>query len=363
MFACGGSGGHIFPALSVGEEIRRRDPSSRILYICGKKDIEHDIFKIARNERVISVQSASYPGTVTFRTPAFLIKSAVGFIQSVMILRRLRPDLVLGFGGYTSFPVLMAAKALNIPTMLHEQNVVPGKANRWMAAQVDLVALSFPETEHYLPKALKKIVTGNPIRMSVERECREEALKFFGFSPDKKTLLVLGGSQGAESINTLFLKSLSALSVFARKNLQVLHLCGRMDPRDSEKRCAEENIYARAYSFFDAMDLAYGAADFCVGRAGATFLAEIRAKQLPVLLVPYPFADGHQRANAEVFQREYGARVVEQNELDGQKLARIVEEMMNEVPSNTRPSASVSGGTLNARQVLADALETCIKNR
>ena len=107
-------------------------------------------------------------------------------------IRRLRPELVLGFGGYTSFPVLMAAKALRIPTMLHEQNVVPGKANRWMASQVDVVAISFPETEHYLPKARKKVVTGNPIRTSVERECREEALKFFGFSPDKKTLLVWG---------------------------------------------------------------------------------------------------------------------------------------------------------------------------
>ena len=111
------------------------------------------------------------------------------------------------------------------------------------------------------------------------------------------------------------------------------------------------------------MDLAYGAADFCVGRAGATFLAEIRAKRLPVLLVPYPFADGHQRANAEVFRRECGAKVVEQEELDGQKLAMILEEMMNEARKGVRPSAPTGRWVPNARQALADALEACIKNQ
>ena len=360
VFACGGTGGHIFPALSVGEENYRRNPENRILYVCGKKDVESAIFKIARNEPVEVIESSPFKGAFSFASPVFLLKLTQGFFQSLKILRRERPQLVLGFGGYTSFPVLMAAKALNIPTMVHEQNVVPGKANRWMAGQVRAVALSFAETERYFPRPRKKKVTGNPIRSRVERECRGEALGFFGFSPEKKTLLVLGGSQGAESINTLFLHCLKHLSAPVRGEMQVLHLCGRMDPSESEKICSKERIFAKAYSFFDAMDLAYSAADLCVGRAGATFLAEIRLRRMPVLLLPYPFGDGHQRANAEIFQREHGARVAEQKELDAQKMAILLEEMMTEV-SSPAPSRGVPQIS-DARRALADYIELCIQS-
>ncbi len=361
VFACGGSGGHIFPALATGEEIRRRDPEKRLLYVCGKKDFEHAIFKVARNERVVSVDCAPFSRVLPFGPLRFLIKSTAGFFQSLSLLRRERPELVMGFGGYTSFPVLMAARCLGLPTLLHEQNVVPGKANRWMAGRVDAVALSFPGTAGYLPNARRTVVTGNPIRSSVERECREEALKYFGFSPEKKTLLVLGGSQGAESINTLFLQALPRLSGAAKKGLQVLHLCGRMDPRDSERRCAAEGVYARAYSFFDAMDLAYGAADLCVGRAGATFLAEVRTKRLPVLLVPYPFADGHQWANAEAFRGETSVRVEDQKTLGAEKMAGILEEMMREASAGLRPAPA--GARPNAREALADCIEARLKER
>ncbi len=362
VFACGGTGGHIFPALSVGEEIQKRDPHRRILYVCGKKDIESAIFKIARNENVTCIQSAPFLSALSFVSPIFLLLLIRGFIQSIALLRRERPALVLGFGGYASFPVLMAAKVLNIPTMVHEQNVIPGKANRWMAGQVRAVAISFAETERYLPQVRQKRVTGNPIRSRVERECRQEALSFFGFSQEKKTLLVLGGSQGAESINTLFLQCLSYLSASTRQEFQVLHLCGRMNPQDSEQSCARQGIFAKAYSFFDAMDLAYSAADFCVGRAGATFLAEIRARRVPVLLVPYPFGDGHQRANAKVFQRECGARVAEQKELDPKKMAMILEEMMDDFRKGV-PSAGLVAPpkASTARQALADYIQVCIQ--
>ena len=133
-----------------------------------------------------------------------------------------------------------------------------------------------------------------------------------------------------------------------------------MDPRDSEKRCAEQGIYARAYSFFDAMDLAYGAADLCVGRAGATFLAEVGTKRLPVLLVPYPFADGHQWANAEVFKKEFSVRVEDQKKLDGKKMAFILEEMIKETSAGARPASSLPRP--NAREALADLIDACIQN-
>ena len=378
IFACGGTGGHIFPALSVGEELRRSDAAARIVYVCGKKDIESVIFNAASlppcladgqtagrdgrgpGEGTVCIDIAPYRGAVSFVSPVFLLKLLRGFFQSMALVRRERPALVAGFGGYVSFPVILAAKCCGIPTMLHEQNVLPGRANRMLAPHVDAAALSFAETKKLWPVLKKTRVTGNPIRASIERECRQEALRYFGFSADKKTLLVLGGSQGAESVNTFFLDCLEKLSTHARSRLQVLHLCGRMRPEDSESRCGRAGIPAKVFSFFERMDLAYGAADLCVGRAGATFLAEVATKNIPVLLVPYPFADGHQYANADVYQHLIGARVAEQRDLNPEKLAKMLEQMMQEVRQHPADSAAVVSGS-NARQALADFMEATAK--
>jgi UDP-N-acetylglucosamine--N-acetylmuramyl-(pentapeptide) pyrophosphoryl-undecaprenol N-acetylglucosamine transferase len=359
IFACGGTGGHIFPALSVGEELRRREPRSRILYVCGKKDIESAIFSVARQEQVVPIEIEPLRGGLSFLHPVFLWKLTRGFFQSLSLIRRERPSLVVGFGGYVSFPVIAAAKCCGVPTMIHEQNVLPGKANRLLSTHVDAVALSFPETQKSWRLLKNVLVTGNPIRSAIERECRPEALSFFGFSKDKKTLLVLGGSQGAESINTLFLGSLAHLPVPVRERLQVLHLCGRMSPRDSDAACRAAGVGGKAFAFFDRMDLAYAAADLCIGRAGATFLAEVRTKNIPVLLVPYPFGDGHQRANAEVYSHLIGARVVEQKELDAPKLAQILEQMIKETSAHHAGSADRSGAQPNARIRLAEFIGQC----
>ena len=376
LFACGGTGGHIFPALSVGEELRRRDPAARILYVCGKKDIESEIFGVARGEEVAAIEAAPYRGVSSLARPAFLLRSARGFFQSLALIRRERPTVAVGFGGYVSFPVLGAAKICGVRTMIHEQNVRPGLANRLLAKQVNAVAMSFPETRKYWPAVRNMRVTGNPIRASIERGCHEEALSFFGFSADKKILLVLGGSQGAESINTLFLECLKKLPASMKDRLQVLHLCGSMSAQDSESACRKEGVAVKAYSFFDRMDLAYGAADLCVGRAGATFLAEVRTKKIPVLLVPYPYGDGHQRANAEMYRNLIGARVCEQKDLDGEKLAKILEEMIQQVfsikygvetglkPVSTGMGMGTETGTRlaqNARVALAEFIEECAR--
>ena len=353
LFACGGTGGHIFPALSVGEELGRRG-QARILYICGKKEIENAIFGFQNAPEVISMEVLPYQGLKSLIRPFFWLCLVRSFFQSVKLIRRERPALVVGFGGYVSFPVIAAAKCLSVPALIHEQNVLPGKANRVLAPYVDGIAASFPETPEWL-KGKKTRVTGNPIRSIIERDCREEAVRFFGFEPQKKTLLVLGGSQGAESINTFFLNSLKVMTSLQKNNLQVLHLCGRMRPEDAEQACREHGVFARAFSFFNRMDLAYAAADFCVGRAGATFLAEVKTRSIPVLLVPYPFGDGHQRANAKVYQKLIGARVCEQKELNAEKLAEILGEMMREIStSSLRPQVGP-----NARIALAEFIEEC----
>lgn len=374
FLACGGTGGHIFPAFSLAEELARRFPGIRVRFLCGTKDIEEAIFKPVPREDLRVIQSAPFRGVTSLLNPAFLIKLTKGFLQARRLLRQEKPALVIGFGGYFAFPVVLMARWLGIKTMVHEQNVVPGFANKILSRAVDAVALSHEQTQGRLKGWRLCRVTGNPIRSFLERDCRREALEFFGFAKDKVTVLILGGSQGSQSINTLFLAAIKFLPEAVKKNIQVIHLCGRMDPAEAQKACLERGVGARAYSFFERMDLAYGAADFAVGRAGATFLAEIKAKDIPAILVPYPYAGAHQLENARVFCQAGDSITVEQKDLDAIKLGRLLETYIGRCRSG-RSNASlvapkeqsgrvVTGadipGPINARTKLADFVEECV---
>ena len=362
FLACGGTGGHIFPAFSVAEELKARDPRLEIVYLCGKKDIENAIFKLLRDEKVISTESAPFRGALSLLNPVFLLKLLSGFLKSRRLLREERPALVVGFGGHTSFPVVFAAKTAGVKTLIHEQNVVPGIANRWLAARVDGVALSFPETRRYFGKRTHARVTGNPIRSFIERDSREEALGFFGFDPAKTTLLVLGGSQGSESINQFFLQALKLLPGSLRSKMQVLHLCGKMRPESAENVFRALAIRGKAYSFFERMDLAYGVSDLALGRAGATFLAELTVKNIPAILVPYPYGGGHQRVNADAYASGHEAVVVEQKDLNAPLLADLLVKRLAEAESKKK-SAGFSGSRPagNSRALLADFIEESLE--
>lgn len=353
ILACGGTGGHIFPAFSVAEEILRRDSRTEIVYACGKKDIENAIFGMVRNARVISVESAPFRGAASLFNLSFLLKLFSGFWQSFSLVRREKPDLVVGFGGHFSFPVVLSARLLGVRTMLHEQNVVPGSANRHLARLVNGMALSFDETRGRMPVNGNTRVTGNPIRSAIEKDCRDEALRYFGFESGRPTVLVTGGSQGAESINGLFIAAAATLPEDLRRRLQVLHLCGRMPAAEAEAAYQKLGIRAKAYSFFDRMDLAYAVSDAAVGRAGATFLAEIAAKGIPAVLIPYPYGDGHQRDNARVFCADGRAVAVEQSVLTPQKLGELVKDRLDR-PQTLR---AVSVPT-RSRELLADFILT-----
>ena len=353
--ACGGSGGHIFPAIGVAEEIRSRHPDVRIFFACGKKEIEETIFRGIPEENIVEIESAAFEGGRALWRPLFLIKLFRGFMDSRAFLKKEKPGLVAGFGGYFSFPVVLAAKSLGIRSIVHEQNVIPGVANKTLARWTDGVAISFSETQKYLPRCRVVACTGNPVRSLIEKKCREEAMKYFGFSPQKITALVLGGSQGAESINQFFLESLSLLPGRVKDRMQVLHLCGRMLPEEAERLCRSHGVYGKAYSFFDRMDLVYNAADFALGRAGATFLAEMESKKIPAILIPYPFAGAHQKENARVFQQSNPATILEQENVTAQKLAALIEECVAQAKRQPENGSGVSiPSTPGARVRLAD---------
>ncbi|MBI3252318.1 MAG: UDP-N-acetylglucosamine--N-acetylmuramyl-(pentapeptide) pyrophosphoryl-undecaprenol N-acetylglucosamine transferase [Candidatus Omnitrophica bacterium] len=355
VLACGGSGGHIFPAFSVAEELKKRRPDCRIVYVCGNKGIEREIFRPLENEKVISIASAPFLGRRSLWDARFLIKLAAGILGSARALGAEKPDVVVGFGGYFSFPVVLTARLMGVRTLIHEQNVVPGVANRFLSRWTDGTALSFAETKGALPKKAKDVrVTGNPIRASIEKGNREEALGYFGFDAGKMTLLLLGGSQGAESINALFFRALKFLPEDWRGRVQILHLSGKMPPFESEKTCRDAGMNCRAYAFFERMDLAYAAADLALGRSGATFLAEIAAKKIPAILVPYPHGNGHQKVNARVFSRTHDAAVLDELKIDPKKLAellaqyfqKITEKKNNGWPPGDHPAADSSRSRL-----------------
>lgn len=351
VLAAGGSGGHIFPAIGLAEELKRREPSMRVIYLCGTKDIENRILREARGDGLHSIESAPFRGIGSVTDPRFIGSLYRGYRTARRLLAAERPAVVAGFGGYYSFPAVLAARRLGIPTLLHEQNVVPGRANRILARWVDAVAVSFEGTASSFRGARRIVHTGNPIRETIERDCREEALRTFGFSPDRKTVLVLGGSQGAESINTMFTQALRLLDEGTRSRLQALHLCGRMDPRESETLCREAGIPSRAFAFFDRMDLAYGAADVALGRAGATFLSEIAEKDIPAILVPYPHGDGHQRWNARAFADRCGAEIIEQADMTPERTADLLRKALQ---GGASPRRLLSGEGATARRRLAD---------
>lgn len=351
VLAAGGSGGHIFPAIGLAEELKRREPSLRVIYLCGTKDIENRILREAKGDGLHSIESAPFRGARSVIDPRFVGSLYRGYRTARRLLAAERPAIVAGFGGYYSFPAVLAARSLGIPTLLHEQNVVPGRANRMLARWVDVVAVSHEGTAPAFRGARRIVRTGNPIRESIERDCRQEALRSFGFSPDRKTILVLGGSQGAESINTIFTQALGLLDEATRGRVQALHLCGRMDPQESEALCRQAGVPARAFAFFDRMDLAYGAADVALGRAGATFLSEIAEKDIPAILVPYPHGDGHQRWNARVFADRCGAEVVEQAELTPERTAGLLRKALE---GGTAGRRRLSGEGAGARRRLAD---------
>lgn len=352
MLACGGTGGHIFPAFSVAEELKSRDPQTQIVYVCGRTDIESEIFKIIGREHVFFVESSGFRGASSLLNPLFLLKSMKGFLRSLGLLLEERPDIVVGFGGHNSFPVVMAAGFRGIPTLIHEQNVMPGTANKLLARFVRGLALSFEETKGFIRTRAQVCVTGNPIRASIERGSREEALRFFGFSSDKKTLLVLGGSQGAQSINAVFAEVVKHWPSELKDRVQLLHLCGKMPVDLAAAIYKEAGITARVYSFFDRMDLVYAVTNVALGRAGATFLAEIRAKNIPAVLVPYPFAGGHQMMNAQAFAREGMAEIIPQSKLTREALSACLQKLLSGPPE---PRAT--GVACHARGLLADFIQ------
>jgi len=336
VFAGGGTGGHLFPAIALADRLFERlaeEREVRILFVGTKRGIEYRLEEqLGYPLRVINVRGLMRSFTLANLMVPFLVLGALW--QSRKLLREWKPDVVIGTGGYVSWPVLRMAAWMRISTVIQEQNSYPGIATRRLATHAVRVYLGFDDARRFISDSAHMITTGNPVRSSVARGDRLEALMRFGLAHDKKTILVLGGSQGARSLNDAVLKSLVAGSL--PDDCQLLWQTGKLDYETLLANAGQHVDGHKLFAFEDRMNLVYAAADLAVARAGAITLAELEACRLPVVLVPYPHAAGdHQRRNARAFASRGWGVVVDPDDLGDVDLLAMAAQFLHDGRADT----------------------------
>lgn len=327
LSVAGASGGHIYPAVSLLDELKDSHPGIDTLLVLPKRNIKSKVFPYGYKIKYISITPIVL--RADFKFLLSLLRLIKGSFQSLFLLIEFRPDIVIGFGCIESAPLLFFAWLFRIKTLIHEQNVIPGRANKLLAAFADKVAVSFPETINLMKDFRSKIaLTGNPVRKELEKIDREEALNFFGFDRSKFTILVMGGSLGSHRINEAFLKAVSVVSDKGR--LQIIHLTGVADYELLNKSYKNLDVDSKILDFLKAMHYAYSASDLVISRAGATTIAEISFFKLPAILIPYPYAYRHQLANAKVLQQKGCALIIEDEELEKGALTEVLRSVIDD---------------------------------
>lgn len=316
VFAGGGTGGHFFPAVAIADrvsELLRGKMNAEISFIGTRRGIEYRL-KDTLPYPLYTINVRGLARSLTARNilVPFILVSAL--VKAYLLLGRLQPDLVIGTGGYVCWPVLKAAAFRRISTLVQEQNAFPGITTRQLARKASKVYLGFEKAKEYIGTGSKTVVTGNPVRSSIADGDRLEAIEKYRLSADKKTILVLGGSQGARAVNNAVLKSLEKNKL--GENYQLLWQTGTRDYKDVTARAGGKASNRSLFPFTEQMHHVYAAADLVIARAGALTMAEIAACGLPSVLIPYPHAAGdHQKKNAEDFVARGMAVMIEQESL------------------------------------------------
>lgn len=325
LVVTGSSGGHIFPALSLLEILKARQGEIRTLLVLPKTGAKSNIIEGVK-VKYISIRSIKL--RLAWRNIVALFCFIKGSFESLFLLLEFKPDIVVGFGTLNCLPLVTLAWLFRIKSLIHEQNVIPGRANLLLAKICDRMAISFEQTKDYLkPQRAKVVLTGNPLRSSLQRVSREEASRFFGFSGEKFTILVAGGSQASHSINTGFLEASAALA--AGRRPRVIHITGDEDYAFLDSAYRNLGIEAKLFTFLDQMQYAYSLADIAVCRGGATTIAELIHFLLPAIIIPYPYAYRHQAANAAVLEEKGAARVISDKALNSVGIKKELEDILD----------------------------------
>ncbi|HNR49461.1 MAG TPA: undecaprenyldiphospho-muramoylpentapeptide beta-N-acetylglucosaminyltransferase [Bacteroidia bacterium] len=357
----GGTGGHIFPALAIANAIRKLNPETEFLFVGaqGKMEMEKvpaagykiEGLWISGIKRELTIDNLSFP---------FKVLSSVS--KALRIIREFKPDVAVGVGGYASGPLLYAASLKNIPCLIQEQNSYPGITNKILAKRVQKICVAYDGMEKYFPKE-KILLTGNPVRENVLKieGKRQEAFSFFRLNPDKKTILVVGGSQGARSINRSILAGLNEIR---QADVQVVWQTGKLfydEAQNAVSSAGMENV--RVFDFISQMDFAYAAADLIVSRAGASTVSEILLVGKPSVMVPLPTAaEDHQTKNIEAMVRKNAALMVRDADASAQLVATALatlsnEQLLKSLAANAAAQALPNSAEKIAGEVIALASE------
>ena len=321
IVAGGGTGGHLFPGIAVATALLLRIPASQVLFIGTSRLLDQQ----ALTGLGFELAALGCGGVKGLRASAklrSLLMMPGAVLAALRILRRFRPELVLGVGGYVTGPVLLAARILGIPIGIHEQNSIPGMANRLAGKLADRIFISLPCQPPFSPA--KTVQTGNPVRSEILAAAGQE--KQGVATP---TLLVLGGSQGAHRVNTLMMEAMEKIAG-TQVSLHLIHQTGVADQGAVAQRYERLGVDAEVVPFIRDMAGAYARADLVVSRAGATTLAELAVMGLPALLIPYPYAaDNHQLTNGKYYAKNGGCLVFEEAGLTGEILARSISQHLH----------------------------------
>jgi UDP-N-acetylglucosamine--N-acetylmuramyl-(pentapeptide) pyrophosphoryl-undecaprenol N-acetylglucosamine transferase len=318
----GGTGGHIYPAVAIANELKSRFPDAEFLFVGAKDKMEmqkvpqsgYDIkgLWIAGLQRKLTLQNALFP-----------IKLIDSLWKSRKIIKQFKPNVVIGTGGFASGPLLQMANMMHIPTVIQEQNSFPGITNKLLSKKANKICVAYENLERFFPNE-KMILTGNPVRqdlIDIESK-RVEAIAYFNLDSNKKTLLVLGGSLGARRVNQLIEKELDNI---VSQNVQIIWQCGKLYFEDYKKYNSNTT---QVLAFIDRMDLVYAAADIVISRAGASSVSELCIVGKPVIFIPSPnVAEDHQTKNAKSIVDKNGAILLKENELD-EKFATVFSDLI-----------------------------------
>lgn len=327
----GGTGGHIYPALTLIRTLQQKVDKLEVLYVGTHAGLEADIIP----KENIPFATVDLQGFKRSLSPDNILRAAraiKGVGKAMGIVRKFEPDVVVGTGGYVCGPVLMAASLLGIPALIQEQNVIPGITNKILSKFVDKIATGYQEANAAFP-ASKVIFTGNPIRSEVMAKKQRTDYEQFGLKADRRTILVSGGSRGARTINRAMVDVLKHYA--GRDDVQILHATGKGEYEDILNRIAaagldlqnSDNIKVKPYLY--NMPQAMAITDLAVFRAGATGLAELTAKGVPAILVPYPYAaENHQEHNARAVERAGAAKVILNKDLTAPLLIDTIDELL-----------------------------------
>lgn len=331
----GGTGGHIYPALSVYSELVSMDLDLEVLYI-GAKDHMEEKLAAQRGIKFYGLDVSGLPRKASLSLLTWVAQMSRSLYECRKVFQDFSPSVVLGTGGYASAPALFAAKQMSIPFAVHEPDAYPGLVNKLFSRWASLVSLGMEGAASRLPSTLTTPkFNGNPVGKNfVSPVTRKEACQKLGVRDDLKTIIVTGGSQGARALNDALLSALPNL--VSDGNLQIIHQCGEKNLEDVKARVDPLFLSSGGYiprAYFEDLALAYVSSDLAVCRAGAMTLAELSALGTPAVFVPYPHAaQNHQFHNAKYFESQGAAQVISQDELTPEKLARTILDLVKEEP-------------------------------